>query len=954
VAALAEVFLRGRLDTSQLKGDAEKGLNNAGLGKLGEQHGKAFGQSFTASAGQMLAKVGVLLGALGVANVFKDSIAEAREAIKVGKLTEAAIKSTGGAAKISAKQIGDLANSLSLKVGVDDEAIQSGENLLLTFTNIRNGVGKSNDIFNQASAAVLDMTAAMNNGAVTTEGVKASSIQLGKALNDPIKGITALTRVGVTFSAEQKKQIEGFVKAGDTMSAQKVILAELSKEFGGAAAAAADPAQKAQVAWKNFEEMLGGLVLPVIGTLLTLLTGKVLPVIQNQIIPFVLLMGRAFIAAFREGDVTSTGLFGAIERLGGILGMLWHQVQAFWSGMTGGAKSAAGTMEQLGGVFHDVVIPALVTFAGWMETAVGWLTGGSNWAGLLRAAVAGAAGAILIAAGVIKIITTAQLLWNLAMSLNPIGLVILAIGALVAGLIYAWTHFSGFRDFLINAWKTISDATLWVWHNVFEPAFHGIAAVALWLWNNVLQPTFLGIKFYIENFVAPVVMFLWHNVVEPAFAGIRFAINVAWTVIQVIFAAIRLYVVTVLAPLFTWLWHNVVEPVFGGIAAYISAVWNNVIKPVFGALGGFIRDIVAPAFKAGVSAVEAQWNRIKDVAKVPVTFVVNQVINPMIRGFNKVASAFGVKSSVGEIGGFAAGGRIPGVASSRDNMLAAVATGEFIMPADKTARYLPVLQAMHSGSLPGYALGGLIDVGKDLVGAVTNPAKFIKGPIDAALALVPGGGTIRDMAVGAGRKLLDGLMTWIGGLFAGRSGGGGLPATGSLGQWIAAAMALTGVPASWAGPLNTLIMRESGGNPNAINLTDSNALAGHPSQGLMQTIPSTFAAYALPGLGGITNPVANIVAGIRYILSRYGSIFNVQQANANLPAKGYDQGGPWPSGTYGYNGSGRTEHVVTGPTMDAVVDRLDRLITAVERVAPGVGAEINRTGQSVIRLARAT
>jgi len=60
--------------------------------------------------------------------------------------------------------------------------------------------------------------------------------------------------------------------------------------------------------------------------------------------------------------------------------------------MTGGAKSAAGTMEQLGGVFHDVVIPALVTFAGWMETAVGWLTGGSNWAGLLRAAVAGGPG----------------------------------------------------------------------------------------------------------------------------------------------------------------------------------------------------------------------------------------------------------------------------------------------------------------------------------------------------------------------------------------------------------------------------------------------------------------------------------------------------------------------------------------------------------------------------------
>jgi SLT domain-containing protein len=114
---------------------------------------------------------------------------------------------------------------------------------------------------------------------------------------------------------------------------------------------------------------------------------------------------------------------------------------------------------------------------------------------------------------------------------------------------------------------------------------------------------------------------------------------------------------------------------------------------------------------------------------------------------------------------------------------------------------------------------------------------------------------------------------------------------GQLGAWIAQAIAATHVPGSWAGPLRTLVMRESGGNPRAINLSDSNAKAGDPSRGLMQTIGSTFEHYRLKGLpDDIFNPIANLAAGIRYILSRYGTIFNVQQANARLTSKGYASG----------------------------------------------------------------
>ncbi|MGH3720903.1 MAG: transglycosylase SLT domain-containing protein [Pseudonocardiaceae bacterium] len=94
----------------------------------------------------------------------------------------------------------------------------------------------------------------------------------------------------------------------------------------------------------------------------------------------------------------------------------------------------------------------------------------------------------------------------------------------------------------------------------------------------------------------------------------------------------------------------------------------------------------------------------------------------------------------------------------------------------------------------------------------------------------------------------------------------------SLDGWIARALGLMGLPQALAPGVRSIIMHESGGNPNAINTWDSNAAAGTPSQGLMQTIPSTFRACVLPSLAGssITDPVANITAGIRSMIAHHG------------------------------------------------------------------------------------
>jgi phage-related protein len=216
-----------------------------------------------------LKSAGVALAGLGAAavvcfNQFEDSQ-------KVSAQTGAVLKSTGNAAHITAGQVGDLATSLSEKSGIDDEVIQSGENMLLTFKNIKNEAGKGNDVFNQASTAALDMAAGMAAASGGAVDMKSATIQLGKALNDPVKGISALSRVGVTFTAGQQKQIAAMVKTGDTMGAQKVILHELNSEFQGSAEAQATAAGKAGVAFGNLEEAIGGLVSKAITPLIALI-----------------------------------------------------------------------------------------------------------------------------------------------------------------------------------------------------------------------------------------------------------------------------------------------------------------------------------------------------------------------------------------------------------------------------------------------------------------------------------------------------------------------------------------------------------------------------------------------------------------------------------------------------------------------------------------------------------
>lgn len=176
-----------------------------------------------------LGALGVAVGAAEAFNLLKQgiqfSVNAAAEAQTVDTKLAAVVAATGGVAGTTASELEKMAGGLSRTSGVEQDTIKNSEALMATFYNI----GKN--VFPEAMKAALDMSAVLG------QDLQSSVMQLGKALQEPGTAFTALQRVGIMFSAAQKEIIQGLVATGDIAGAQEKILAEVNKEFGGAAQA---------------------------------------------------------------------------------------------------------------------------------------------------------------------------------------------------------------------------------------------------------------------------------------------------------------------------------------------------------------------------------------------------------------------------------------------------------------------------------------------------------------------------------------------------------------------------------------------------------------------------------------------------------------------------------------------------------------------------------------------
>lgn len=220
---------QGRLVASSKRASAA----NDNLGK----------SSIVASKGMSILKLGVIAAITAItalaAGALRSFISATSEAQDRQAQLAATIASTSGAAGQSLSSLNAHAAALQKITRYGDEVTNSAQGILLSFTKIKG------DTFPRATEAVLDVATALKTD------LKSAAIQVGKALNDPVLGMTALSRSGITFSDSQKEAVKQMVKLNDIAGAQALILTELETQFGGSARAARDTLGGAIDAVKN-------------------------------------------------------------------------------------------------------------------------------------------------------------------------------------------------------------------------------------------------------------------------------------------------------------------------------------------------------------------------------------------------------------------------------------------------------------------------------------------------------------------------------------------------------------------------------------------------------------------------------------------------------------------------------------------------------------------------------
>lgn len=210
-----------------------------------DKFAKSATSSFTSVAKKAAAVFGLAFAASKVIDFFGDSVHAAEESEASIRSLQAALDSMGRAIPI--EQLTESATALQALTGISDEAILGGTELLATFRNI------SDELLNELTPALVDFATRFTSG-----NIDSAAKIMGKALNDPVAGLTSLSRAGVQFSEDQKAVIAALVEGGDVAAAQGVIMEELHQQIDGAAAASATGSALMKAKWDEFQEFVGG------------------------------------------------------------------------------------------------------------------------------------------------------------------------------------------------------------------------------------------------------------------------------------------------------------------------------------------------------------------------------------------------------------------------------------------------------------------------------------------------------------------------------------------------------------------------------------------------------------------------------------------------------------------------------------------------------------------------
>ena len=476
-----------------------------------------------------------------------------------------------------------------------------------------------------------------------------------------------------------------------------------------------------------------------------------------------------------------------------------------------------------------------------------------------------------------------------------------AVIAAISGIVLVVKNWGDITDWLSEKWSAFKDWMSGLWDTISEKiqeVWNGIKGFFADIWQQIYNVIEGPLKF-IEGTIGAV-MYAIYAVIYTVWEVIKFALEKAWKWIGDTASAVFVPV----ANFFSGIWN--------GIKDTATGIWNS-IKDTLGGIWNTIKENAMDAFSSVWKFIKDGFNDLKNtlggiVKKIAQAIVdpIGNAVNGVIRGVNWILKAVGSDMRFDEwsVPKFASGtGGLPrdtiGVVNDQKgstykemiippdgkpfipegrDVVLPMKKGTKIMPANQTKSFLEELPHFASGI--GDFFGGIWDTVKDFTGNVwdyiTHPSKIVQIAIDKFTDLSGAFEPWISVAKGAVSTVFDSVVGFVKGIFDTQSNVNYNPSAG-VEQWrVLATRALQMTGQYSEANLQRLLYQmqtESGGNPNAINNWDINAINGTPSKGLMQVIDPTFRAYAMPGYDkNIYDPLSNMLASIRYAVSTYGSL----------------------------------------------------------------------------------
>jgi hypothetical protein len=301
-------------------------------------------QKETSSAGDKIKK-GFKIAAAAVAAAGAAIIAFGAKAILAGEqaaTANARIEQINKSMGLFGGSVGEVNNRLikyaeatARATGIDTNSIKATQAKLLTFKELAKSADEVNGSFDRATKAAIDLAAAGFGSAET------NAAQLGKALQDPIKGLTALARSGVTFTEVEKERIKTLVESNKVGEAQTLVLEAIEKQVGGTAEATANATDKIRVGFTQVQERIGLALLPAFEKLTNFILEKVFPTFEQKVLPIFEkindFLQRVFVPFIADVFTNRLGLF-----------------KAAWDTLTGTIKDNRANFEPLLTLFKAV------------------------------------------------------------------------------------------------------------------------------------------------------------------------------------------------------------------------------------------------------------------------------------------------------------------------------------------------------------------------------------------------------------------------------------------------------------------------------------------------------------------------------------------------------------------------------------------------------------------------